>query len=52
LVGVLTALCAADISIPPDHDVPSEDDEVEQNTEGKKNTDKWSDLGLNQLENA
>ena len=40
-----------DIQIPPDHDVPSED-EVEEKEGSKKTTDKWTELGLHQLEQS
>ena len=40
-----------EIAIPPDHDVPSEDEDEE--AEGSKNkADKWTELGLHQLEHA
>ena len=40
-----------EIQIPPDHDVPSED-EVEEAEGSKNKADKWTELGLHQLENA
>lgn len=41
-----------DISIPPDHDVPSEDEVDDVAEYGKPNTDKWTELGLNELQHA